>query len=86
MSEEKEKEVTETTETQDTKADSKFKSRKFIVFIIASVFQVAAYVVAFFLNNGDIAADFFGWWGGIAMAYIGCNTVQKFTYRGSNGQ
>ena len=76
-----ESEVKET-ETKEEKTETKKKifSRKFIVWIVATVFQLGAFVVSFINGNADIATEFFLWWGSISVCYIGGNVAQKYVY------
>lgn len=76
-----ESEVKET-ETKEEKTETKKKifSRKFIVWIVATVFQLGAFIVSFINGNADIATEFFLWWGSISVCYIGGNVAQKYVY------
>lgn len=69
-------------ETKEEKAETKKKifSRKFIVWIVATVFQLGAFIVSFINGNADIATEFFLWWGSISVCYIGGNVAQKYVY------
>lgn len=53
-------------------------SRKFIVWISATVFEVGFLILGFITNSTDLALQFIPWWGGISMIYIGGNVAQKF--------
>lgn len=57
----------------------KLTSRKFIVWITATVFLAGALVLAFVTRDSALVLSFTPWWGGISMAYIGANVAQKFT-------
>lgn len=76
-----ESEVKET-ETKEEKTETKKKifSRKFIVWIVATVFQLGAFIVSVCNGNADIATEFFLWWGSISVCYIGGNVAQKYVY------
>ena len=69
-------------ETKEEKTETKKKifSRKFIVWIVATVFQLGAFIVSVINGNADIATDFFLWWGSISVCYIGGNVAQKYVY------
>lgn len=69
-------------ETKEEKTETKKKifSRKFIVWIVATVFQLGAFIVSFINGNADIATEFFLWWGSISVCYIGGNVAQKYVY------
>ena len=69
-------------ETKEEKTETKKKifSRKFIVWIVATVFQLGAFIVSVINGNADIATEFFLWWGSISVCYIGGNVAQKYVY------
>ena len=69
-------------ETKEEKTETKKKifSRKFIVWIVATIFQLGAFIVSVINGNADIATDFFLWWGSISVCYIGGNVAQKYVY------
>lgn len=73
-----ENEVKETNKDAETK--KKILSRKFIVWIVATVFQLGAFIVAVINKNAEIATQFFVWWGSISVCYIGGNVAQKYVY------
>lgn len=56
----------------------KLSSRKFIVWLTATVFELIALVAGFFTKDFTLAQEFIPWWGGISMLYIGGNVAQKF--------
>lgn len=58
--------------------NKKFLSRKFLVWIVATVFETAAWVFAFVTQDFTPAQQFTNYWGGISLAYIGCNVAQDF--------
>lgn len=64
-------------ETKD-KAKQKLRSRKFAVWVTATVFEAAALAAGFVIKDFTLAQDFTPWWGGISMLYIGGNVAQKF--------
>lgn len=69
-------------ETKEEKTETKKKifSRKFFVWIVATVFQIGAFIVSVVNGNADIATEFFLWWGSISVCYIGGNVAQKYVY------
>ena len=69
-------------ETKEEKTETKKKifSRKFIVWMVATVFQLGAFIVSVINGNADIATEFFLWWGSISVCYIGGNVAQKYVY------
>ena len=77
---ESEAKETETKETGKTETKKKIFSRKFIVWIVATVFQLGAFIVSVINGNADIATEFFLWWGSISVCYIGGNVAQKYVY------
>ena len=52
----------------------KFLSRKFIVWIIATIFVVLAFV----FKQQDVINNFIPWWGSISLVFIGANVAQDF--------
>lgn len=59
--------------------DEKFKSRKFICWITATIFVTASLILNFITDNmGDITKIFAESWGWISSIYIGSNVAQKF--------
>lgn len=64
--------------------ESKFKSRKFIVWIVATLIMVACCVISFITKDTSIVNSFTSIWGGISMIYIGGNVVQDFANKGNN--
>lgn len=79
-SEVKETETKETEKTETKETKKKIFSRKFIVWIVATVFQLGAFIVSVVNGNADIATEFFLWWGSISVCYIGGNVAQKYVY------
>ena len=69
-------------ETKEEKTETKKKifQLKFIVWIVATVFQLGAFIVSVINGNADIATEFFLWWGSISVCYIGGNVAQKYVY------
>lgn len=65
-------------EATEEKTTSKMHSRKFLVWIVASVLQVASTAYAFITEDSTLAVQMLPWWGGISMIYIGANAAQKF--------
>lgn len=59
--------------------ESKLNSRKFIVWIAATIFELASLVYAFAAKDSSIAQQFTSWWGWISALYIGANVAQKFS-------
>lgn len=60
--------------------DKKMKSRKFIVWIVATLFELAFIVIGLTLGKTELAQDFIVWWGSISLVYIGGNVAQKFAF------
>lgn len=58
--------------------NKKYVSRKFIVWIVATAFEMASLVFAFITSDYTLATQFTNFWGGISLAYIGGNVVQDF--------
>lgn len=56
----------------------KLSSRKFIVWITATIIEIGALVYAFITHDSLLVQQFTPWWGGISSLYIGANVVQKF--------
>lgn len=75
----------ENEENESGEKKNKLHSRKFIVWIVATVFQLGAILAAVIIKNSEIATDFFVWWGSISVGYIGGNVAQDFIFnRGKN--
>ena len=64
-----------------TKETNKYISRKFIVWLIATLFEVSAIVLAFITKDFTLATQFTNYWGGISLAYIGGNVLQDFAFK-----
>lgn len=60
------------------KKKKKLESRKFIVWVTATVFMAGALSFSFVAKNSELALAALPWWGGISMIYIGANAAQKF--------
>lgn len=72
----------EITEKKSEKTESrKFKSRKFCVWTVATIFELAFCVLGFLTKNTDLAQEFIVWWGSISLVYIGGNVAQKFAFQ-----
>lgn len=75
-----------TEETKETKAEEKTKnkltSRKFIVWIVATIFYVLACVLGFVAKSAEVAAELFPYWCYVSMLYIGGNVAQDFIFKG----
>ena len=70
---------------ENAEKKNKLHSRKFIVWIVATVFQLGAILAAVVIKSADIATGFFPWWGSISVGYIGGNVAQDFIFnRGKN--
>lgn len=63
--------------TKENEKSGKFQSRKFIVWIAATIFEMGAIALAF-IKDTSLASQFTPWWGAISTVYIGGNVVQKF--------
>lgn len=59
----------------------KLKSRKFIVWVTATIFMLAFIVLTFVLKGSNTVESFLPWWGIISIGYIGGNVAQDFTRR-----
>lgn len=57
---------------------TKLNSRKFIVWLTATIFLIGALALSFITKDQALALEFAPWWGGISMVYIGGNVAQKF--------
>ena len=66
------------TETQEEKQNRKYASRKFIVWAVATLFEVAAIAYTFVSKDAELAQNFTTYWGWISLAYIGGNVAQDF--------
>lgn len=66
--------------TKFSTKDKKMKSRKFIVWIVATIFELAFIVIGLSLGKTELAQDFIVWWGSISLVYIGGNVAQKFAF------
>lgn len=65
--------------------NNKLKSRKFIVWLVATIIMFICCVMAFITKDISVINSFGGIWGGISMFYIGGNVAQKFAeYKESN--
>jgi hypothetical protein len=56
----------------------KFKSRKFIVWIVATVLYCIMLTLGFVTKDTKLAIEFTQYWGFISMLYLGGNVTQKF--------
>ncbi len=70
-----------TTEKNQEEKTKKFASRKFIVWIVATVLELAFCAVAFATSDISLAREFIPWWGSISLVYIGGNVAQKFAFK-----
>lgn len=66
--------------TKFSTKDKKMKSRKFIVWIVATIFELAFCALGFATKDTSLAQDFIVWWGSISLVYIGGNVAQKFAF------
>lgn len=57
---------------------NKFTSRKFIVWIVSTIFMIGCFAVSIVNHENDTLNTFIGVWGGISMLYIGGNVAQDF--------
>ncbi len=72
----------EFTEKKSEKTESKkFKSRKFCVWIVATIFELAFCALGFATKDTSLAQEFIVWWGSISLVYIGGNVAQKFAFQ-----
>lgn len=68
-------------ETKEEKTEkNKLHSRKFIVWLVSTVFMLGAIVASIIIKNADVATDFYSWWGVISVGYIGGNVAQDFIF------
>lgn len=56
---------------------TKLSSRKFIVFVIASLILAAAFVYAYITHETALAEKSLVVWAFVAVVYLGANVVQK---------
>ena len=74
-----------TEETKEVKTEEKTKnkltSRKFIVWIVATIFYVLACVLGFVAKSAEVAAELFPYWCYVSMLYIGGNVAQDFIFK-----
>lgn len=74
-----------TEETKEIKTEEKTKnkltSRKFIVWIVATIFYVLACVLGFVAKSAEVAAELFPYWCYVSMLYIGGNVAQDFIFK-----
>lgn len=66
--------------TKFSTKDKKMKSRKFIVWIVATIFELFFIGIGLVLGKTELAQDFIVWWGSISLVYIGGNVAQKFAF------
>ena len=67
----------------------KLKSRKFVVWLVATIFVVlsfVAYIIVKDVEVMDVTKIFADGWIWISVFYIGGNTAQKFAPKNSNGE
>ena len=57
--------------------NKKFSSRKFIVWVTATLIMIACCIISFITEDSEVITSFTGIWGGISMLYIGGNVAQK---------
>lgn len=60
--------------------EKKYTSRKFIVWIVATIIFIGIIILSFFTKNETIADQFVHYWGSISLAYIGGNVAQDFIF------
>lgn len=80
QSEKSEKPTNLNESTKFSTKDKKMKSRKFIVWVVATIFELAFILIGLILGKTDLAQDFIVWWGSISLVYIGGNVAQKFAF------
>lgn len=67
--------------TKEEKTEkNKLHSRKFIVWLVATVFMLASIIASIIIKNADVATSFSSWWGLISVCYIGGNVAQDFIF------
>lgn len=69
-------------EKTEEKTKNKLTSRKFIVWIVATIFYVLACVLGFVAKSAEVAAELFPYWCYVSMLYIGGNVAQDFIFKG----
>jgi hypothetical protein len=57
---------------------NKLKSRKFIVWVVATIFYAIILALGFIVKDSKLALEFTSYWGFISMLYLGGNVTQKF--------
>jgi glucan phosphoethanolaminetransferase (alkaline phosphatase superfamily) len=62
----------------ENKENRKYTSRKFIVWIVATIFEIGTLILAFMTKDFTLATQFTNYWGAISMCYIGVNVAQDF--------
>lgn len=77
---EEEKTEKEEVPEEEKISKAKMKSRKFIVWVVATIFELAFIVIGLTLGKTELAQDFIVWWGSISLVYIGGNVAQKFAF------
>lgn len=63
--------------------NEKFKSRKFIVWITATVFLILSFVAYFIVKDSaitEVTKTLAESWGWVSALYIGGNVAQKYVY------
>lgn len=63
--------------------NEKFKSRKFIVWIMATVFLILSFVAYFIVKDSaitEVTKTLAESWGWVSALYIGGNVAQKYVY------
>lgn len=66
-------------QNEEVTSNKKYMSRKFIVWIVATFFELGALCLAFLTKDFSLATQFTNFWGAISMCYIGGNVLQDFT-------
>lgn len=62
------------TEEKTEEKPNKFLSRKFIVWLTATIFVI----LAFIFKQAEVVNNLIPWWGSISLVFIGANVAQDF--------
>lgn len=65
---------------------NKFTSRKFIVWIVSTVFMIGCFVVSILNHDNEVLNSFTSVWGGVSMLYIGGNVAQDFICKNKSNE
>lgn len=72
-------------ETKEEKKERGYFSRKFIVWIVTSLFVLMAFILSFITKSeGTVLEKLIPWWGSVSLVYIGGNVAQKAFLEGKS--